>query len=594
VEQLESRLVPYAATGNAWPSPQLVTVSFVPDGTILGCNGSSYLTSNMFSVWNAHFGSPAVWQNQILKALQAWGQQTNINFTVVPDNGASLGSGSSQQGDPGMGDIRIGGYNFGCPTLAQAMMPPPVNNYSIAGDIQFNTGQAFNVGTTYDLFTVAMHEVGHALGLGHSTATGNPTPVMNAAYTGVHGGLSADDIAGIRAVYSLGLPRAQDVYDAVLSNGSFTTATSLTALVDPPCLTALVTGLDVTTTADADYYSVLAPVGTSGTFQLQVQSSGLSLLAPKVTVYAADQVTVLGSATATGTQGAALTVTVNGVTAGQLLYVKVAGNTSVWTGPGAQMSNLFGTGAYALTMNFGTGPLPVVPLATTTLANGNPLSAGGGIPQVPGNVDPPGGDVFAPTGDGPVALPAPAPAVAVLPAATAGTATAAPRMADTRPASREAPVVLPPAPVGLVHILTAAVPVAAEALAPAPTMIPAAPPVRAAAVESSGGAATDQGGLPTPATPAAPADLPSSPTAHTQPASPDLTPAPDVLPADRFWVVAGSDGTIAAEAVGDAAPVSQAPEVAGRVVNPMAAAGLVALLAFVTEAEEPRRHRQRR
>jgi hypothetical protein len=272
----------------------------------------------------------------------------------------------------------------------------------------------------------------------------------------------------------------------------------------------------------------------------------------------------------------------------------VTGNTSVLTGPGTQTSNLFATGAYALTLNFGTGPSPVVALPNTTLANGNPLSAGGGIPQVPGNVDPPGGDLFDPNEGEPVDVPAPAPAVAVLPAAAAGAATATPRAADTRPASREATVVLLPALVGHVHILTAAVPVAAEAPVPLPTMTSAAPPVRAAVVESSGGAAADQGGLQTVATPAAPADLPSSPPAGTQPPSPDFTPAPDVVPADRFWVVAGSDGAFAAEAVGDAAPVDQAPEVAGRVVNPMAAAGLVALLAFAAEAEEPRRHRQRR
>ena len=32
-EDLESRLVLYAVSGNAWPSPELVTISFQPDGT---------------------------------------------------------------------------------------------------------------------------------------------------------------------------------------------------------------------------------------------------------------------------------------------------------------------------------------------------------------------------------------------------------------------------------------------------------------------------------------------------------------------------------------------------------------------------------
>jgi hypothetical protein len=56
-----------------------------------------------------------------------------VNFVVVPDGGAPIGSSSYEQGDPSMGDIRVGGYNFGTNTLAAAYQPPPVNNYSIAG-----------------------------------------------------------------------------------------------------------------------------------------------------------------------------------------------------------------------------------------------------------------------------------------------------------------------------------------------------------------------------------------------------------------------------------------------------------------------------
>src|SRR5947209_4599696 len=146
LEQLETRIVPYTTVGGSWIHPQLVTISFEPDGTDLGG-----VSSNLFATLNAHRGwTTATWQNQILKAAQVWAQQTNVNFAVVSDNGTGIGGGLFQQGDPGMGDIRIGGFNFGTSDLAGADYPQPINNYSIAGDIAFNTGVGWNIGSTYD------------------------------------------------------------------------------------------------------------------------------------------------------------------------------------------------------------------------------------------------------------------------------------------------------------------------------------------------------------------------------------------------------------------------------------------------------------
>ncbi len=176
VESLETRVVLYSATGNAWMNPEVITISFVPDGTNLGG-----VTSNLQSTFNSNPNLVGRWENTILQAAQVSAQQTNINFVVVPDDGEATGSGADQEGNPNFGDIRIGGYNFGNSTLAYTSYPPSVNNYSIAGDIDFNTGMTFNIGSTYDLFTVAAHEFGHALGLGESRPCAN---VMYPTYTG--------------------------------------------------------------------------------------------------------------------------------------------------------------------------------------------------------------------------------------------------------------------------------------------------------------------------------------------------------------------------------------------------------------------------
>src|SRR5205807_2209972 len=100
----------------------------------------------------------------------------------------------------------------------------------------------------YDLFTVAAHEVGHALGLLHSTIG---TAVMYGSYNGVKSALTSDDISGIRSMYSSGNARTGEVG----ANDTVATATDVTSSIDTTALTALVTSLDVTSTSDLDYYT---------------------------------------------------------------------------------------------------------------------------------------------------------------------------------------------------------------------------------------------------------------------------------------------------------------------------------------------------
>ena len=365
LETLESRVVLFAASGNAWPAAQLITISFMPDGTDLGGGKSS----NLQSTFNTKFGTAATWQNQILKAAQFWAQQTNINFSVVSDNGGAEGSGTNQQGDPNFGDIRIGGYNFGTSTLAQAFLPPPVNNYSIAGDIQFNTGATFNVGSTYDLFTVSTHEIGHALGLLHSTTT---SAVMYSTYSAVISSLNADDISGIKSVYSAGAVRTPDAQEA-----NETTAAAKTVTINSTTKAAVVNSLDLTTSTDLDYFKFTVPTGSATTLKAKVVATGLSLLDPKVEILNSAG-TSIANASVTNGYGGTVTATYSGITAGQTYYVKISSVDALAA---------FKTGKYALVLNMGTGADPAVTYTSTAKPNGSPLTSGGGQAFVLNMVD---------------------------------------------------------------------------------------------------------------------------------------------------------------------------------------------------------------
>lgn len=376
IEGLEPRLVLYAASGNAWPTAQVITISFQPDGTDLGG-----VNSNLFRAFDSNPNLAGRWQSEILRAAQVWAQATNINFVLVTDNGAASGSGKYQQGDPNFGDIRIGGYNFGSQALAGAAMPPPINNYSVAGDIEFNTGAAYGIGSGIDLFTVAVHEFGHALGLDHSSASMAAQLYPN--YTGIKSALTADDLAGIRSIYSKSAVRSADKYDAAAANGTIATATDITSELVKAQSSAAIAGLDLTTTADVDFYKVTTPKWTDDQMIVAVQSAGLSLLSPKLTVYAADQKTVLGTASGLNQRGTTISVSIPNVASGQTYYIRVEGADA----------SPFGTGNYGLIVDLGAKTTPTITPPKTQKANGAKPSSGGGVAAGGAEID----VFFAPT-----------------------------------------------------------------------------------------------------------------------------------------------------------------------------------------------------
>ncbi|GAB4369829.1 MAG: hypothetical protein OHK0021_12750 [Bryobacter sp.] len=129
------------------------------------------------------------------RALTAWANAIALSWrettTRTAARNVDIFFATGEHGDP---------YPFlaGSRTLAHAFYPAPPNPEPLAGDIHVNSAYAWSFGGTWDVFSVVLHEAGHALGLGHSDA---PGAVMYPYYKTVSG-LAADDVASVQQIYA--------------------------------------------------------------------------------------------------------------------------------------------------------------------------------------------------------------------------------------------------------------------------------------------------------------------------------------------------------------------------------------------------------
>ena len=359
LESLEGRQLLSAVNGGAWTQPQRITYSFVPDGTDTGG-----IPSALFSTLNA-VASTSTWQDQFRKAAASWEQVANINLVQVSDNGEPLSATGDQQGDPNIGDIRIAAAPLGAGILAEAFLPPPINGGTLSGDIEFNSQMAWGISKNFDIETVAIHEIGHALGMDHSAFT---TADMYAYYNNQKQSLTSDDITGIQGVYGA---RPNDRFDAISSNQTTATATDITPFISGSQIS--LSGLDIQSLNDYDFYKVTVPSTTTGTMTITMQSTALSSLSPRLQVLNASNQT-LGTASVVGAFGATVTVSIGGVSAGQVYTIKA---TAAGGGPTS-------AGAYGLLLNFGSGSQSPIAPPNTTVASQADSGGGSSNDQIPG------------------------------------------------------------------------------------------------------------------------------------------------------------------------------------------------------------------
>lgn len=136
----------------------------------------------------------------LTEAMSQWSRVSPLTFTEVGADAEAEIQISWRTGDHDDGSPFDDGGAENRNVLAHCFFPPPGGG-PFAGDCHFDEFEDWSVDTPpsgIDLLTVALHELGHGLGLLHSKV---PSAIMFATYDGPRRELTQDDIDGIVAIY---------------------------------------------------------------------------------------------------------------------------------------------------------------------------------------------------------------------------------------------------------------------------------------------------------------------------------------------------------------------------------------------------------
>ena len=329
LESLEGRSLP-AQFGVPWHDAIHLSVSFMPDGTPIGSD-----RSDLFRTLNAE-QTPTVWQRQILRAFQNWAIQAHVNVSFTTDGGQPMGISGPDQHDPRFGDIRIGARPMSPEVLSISVPHDPFLSGTLSGDVLLNDTVSFGPGNAH-LFPILLHEAGHVLGLDHREL---PASVMNENLDPSRATLAPSDIAALQDLYGT---RPADSFEGAAGNDTLEAAVPFSTPAGYDGSTPLLLYADITTAHDRDFFSFQAPSGYQGPATIRLQTAGVSLLEPRLTVYDASGQVVSEVASQT-IGGDTLQLTLPQLDPDATYHVEASGATG----------DLFGIGEYVLAISYDT------------------------------------------------------------------------------------------------------------------------------------------------------------------------------------------------------------------------------------------------
>lgn len=178
--------------------------------------GSTWNSGNVTMHMNLAGGSgltdgSANFNGAVIAAMQIWNQSLNrIQF-------AAVNPGTSARGDGDLinqifSDSNYYGTSFGRDTLAITTRWTLATTQRVEADIVFNTAFTYdsyrgNIRSNgvWDIRRIALHELGHALGLDHPDERGQSVSAQMNSILGNLDSLTADDIAGAQSLYGSGV-----------------------------------------------------------------------------------------------------------------------------------------------------------------------------------------------------------------------------------------------------------------------------------------------------------------------------------------------------------------------------------------------------